>query len=220
MPTLSEIRDFARQQTLLDVDDIDNSKLNNIINEGVREVASRFNWPFLTANTTLSFTADQRSESLPAAVRKIEVVILDGGKRLAELPASSAWTDYGDEFKSGTPRQFFLWGDDIYLVPYPDTAVTLDIYYYTAPTALANDTDEPGWADRFHMVLADYAIWRLWEREEDFRKAAQAQAVFGQRVEQMARHYMNRANDAPLVFGQPQATRKRNYRSFISGIDA
>lgn len=202
MPDLSSIRDFAREQTLVETDDLDQDKLNNIVNQGVREVAARFSWPFLAASAAETLTAGQATVAIPDGAGRIESLVLTGTKyRLAEVPPAAAWAEYGDQFGSGRPTTFFLWGSSIYFIPVPSEETGLTINYLTEPTLLGNDEDLPQWDSSFHMVLADYAIWKLWEREEEYAKAQQAQEDFERGVDRMARFYVNRTSNAPLVIG-------------------
>lgn len=209
MSQLSAIRDFVREQTLIEADDWSNTKIDNVINEGIREVASRFRWPFLASSAQVSVTSGTQSYALSGIASDIQRIaaIIDNDKRvkLQEIEAQYAWQVYGgDPTTSDEATGFYIWGDTLYLVPSP-TATETDAYtlfYYKSPTELTNDTDTPEWSSQFHMLLAEYAIARVWEREEDYSKSAAAQGRFDARVEQMARHYLNRVEDEPLIYGE------------------
>lgn len=209
MAQLSAIRDFVREQTLIETDDWSNVKIDNVINEGIQEVASRFRWPFLAGSAQVSVTSGTQSYALSSIASDVQRIaaIIDNDKRvkLQEIEAQYAWELYGgDPTTSDEATAFYIWADTLYLVPVP-TATEADAYtmfYYKSPTLLSNDTDTPQWSSQFHMLLAEYAIARVWEREEDYSKSGVAQARFDARVEQMARHYLNRVEDEPLIYGK------------------
>lgn len=216
MPTRSDIRSWVREQTLLETDDVESTIIDDWINQGIREIAMRFDWPWLTTTDTITTIDDQQAYNLPTDLARIEVVVdTDSRHRLAEFTPSEMWNRYGGNFPSGTPRRFFVWGSQIHLVPIPSTGETdeLTIYYYGSPTLLTNDGDEPQFDERFHLILAEYAIWQAWKREEEYAKAQEAMERFDQGVERMAAHYLDRVNDFPLVVGaghtRPYSIRER-----------
>lgn len=209
MPTRADIRDWVRGQTLVEPDDYDDSKVNNIINQGIRDLAVRFDWPFLAKTATVSLVVGSDTYALPADMLKLGAVTLVGtSTRLAETSPSRVWEDEGDNPSTGTPDRFWLWGNSIVVRPIPDSTGTLKFWYYRSPQLLNNDTDSPEWSPEFHMVLADYAAQMLWEREEDFEKASVHAQRYAAGVESMARFYLNRAGDAPMIVGEPRRRRR------------
>lgn len=208
MPQLSEIRDFVRQQTLIEIDDWANTKVDAVVNEGYRDIVSKFLWPFMAADAALTTVLDQQAYAFTAVasnISRIEAIIdNDKRRRLVEVAAADAWEMYGGDMPSSSDAtHFFLWGNNIHLMPVPDSAVVdaYQVYYYKTPTLLSNDTDTPEWDAQFHMALAFYAIAKVWEREEDFDKAEYWQGRFNARVELMASFYLNRASDQPSIVG-------------------
>lgn len=209
MPTRAEIRDWAREQTLIEVDDFTDDKINAILDQGIRDCAVKFDWPFLAKSDSITLVGGTESYALPADLGKLRALVLDGTRyRLREISSNTAWENEGGLPGSGTPRTFFIWGSNVLFRPIPDAAGTVTVYYHKTPTLLTNDTSTPEWDAQFHMILADFAAQHMWEREEEFEKAE----VFAQRyangVEQMARYYLNRASDSPLVYGYRPYTRR------------
>lgn len=204
MPTRADIRSWIREQTLLEVDDVESSVVDDWINQGIRETAAIFDWPWLTTTSTITTIADQQAYNMPSDLGRIEVIIdTDSRRRLEEYTPAEMWDRYGGNFPSAEPSKFFVWGDQIHLVPIPSSGETdaLTIYYYGSPTLLNNDSDEPQFDPRFHLLLAEYGIWQAWKREEEYAKAEEAKGRFDAGIERMARHYLDRANDQPFVFG-------------------
>lgn len=216
MPDRSDIRAWARNQTLLETDDISNTDVDAIINQGLRKISTQFPWPWLATSTTQVLSDGVQSYALPSDLDHLEKVIYVGKSiPLEEVSSLEAWHRKGDQFASGDPTHFFIWGEDLMLSPIPtSTSGSIKLYYYKRPTALTDDTDEPPFAEQFHLILADYTIARLWEREEDFSKAEEAERAFLTGVNDMARYYLNRATDHPTVFGGglSQSRQKGFYR--------
>lgn len=208
MATLATIRDFVREQTLLEIDDWANDKLNNVINEGVLEVSSRFRWPWLAASANLSVTATVQEYALStidADLAQIAAIVDNNRKvKLQEVTPHYVWElEGGDPTDAAEANVFYLWGDSVFLHPVPNTteADAYKVFFYKRPTLLTNDASVPQWDSQFHMVVAFYAIARVWEREEDFEKAKSWRDQFNERLEQMARFYLNRADDHPIIVG-------------------
>lgn len=203
MPTRAELRDLVRSQTLVESDDYTDAKVDNLINQAIRDLSVRFAWPYLAAIDTIAVSAAVDTYALPADTSRVEAILLDGSTtRLREMGPSTALFEEAGVPASGTPDSYFVWGDSIVLRPIPTGSENLTVYYYRNPTTLNNDTDSPEFAEPFHYVLADFVMQALWEREEDFEKAAVYANRYAQGVESMARFYLNRVADAPMVIGQ------------------
>ena len=214
MSQLSDIRDWVREETLVESTDWSNAKVDNTINEGIRQLATRFPWPFLATSSQLSVTDGTQNYSFDTIsdfsgtaykLFRIEAIVDNDRKyKLRELAASDAFVMYGGDMPEASEAQYFYtWGQSIYLLPVPDTtaASAYTVYYYRSVDELANDSDSPEWDARFHMVLADYSIARVWEREEEIGKSEAADARFGDGIERMAQFYLNRAQDYPMIMG-------------------
>lgn len=209
MPTRANIRDWAREQTLIETDDFPDDKINAILDQGVRDVATKFDWPFLAKSDSITLVQDQEGYALPADMGKLRAMVLDGTNvRLREIAPTTAWENEGATPAGGAPRTFFIWGSNVVFRPVPDAAGTVTVYYHKTPTLLANDTSEPEWDAQFHLILADFAAQHMWEREEEFEKAQIFANRYAAGVESMARFYLNRAADSPLVYGYRPYSRK------------
>lgn len=207
MPNRTELRDLVRVQTLVESDDLTDAKVDNLFNQAIRDVSVRFPWPFLAASTTIAVTNATDTYALPSDVDRIEVLLkADYRQPLFEQAASSAFHIDGATPSTGSPSWFFLWGESIVLRPQPDGNETLTLYYYKKPTMMTDDSHTPEWAEQFHYLITDFVMQQLWEREEDFEKGNVYRERYLQGVESMARFYLNRKQDSPLVIGQPGET--------------
>lgn len=202
MATRSDIRDYVRQQTLVEQDDFADAKIDVLINQGLHRLSARFEWPWLATSTTLSVVAGTTEYTMPTNLtRTLSIVRQDKQQRLIEVAANVIQATYGASLPSGTPQMYFLHGRTMYLDRVPTENITYDWLYFRTPSTLDNDTDVPEFAEEFHYVLADWAISRVWRREEDFTKAEDAEQDFSNGIEEMARFYLNVSRDGPVVFG-------------------
>lgn len=215
---LAAIRDWIREQTLVETTDWSNAKILDVINQGIREISVRFDWPFLAASNTLTVVAAQQAYTFDTIsdyagtgkkLFRIEAIV-DNDRRvkLNEVAAADAFQMYGGSMPTASDSdRFFTWGSSIYLLPVPDTNDTAryTVYYYRSPAELTNDTDLPEWDSRFHMVVAEYGVQKVWEREEEIGKAKAAANRFNEGVERMAQFYLNRSQDYPTIVGAGKA---------------
>lgn len=210
MATRAAIRDYVRQQTLVEEDDWADSKVNAVINQGLYVLSTRFEWPWLAATDTLSVIAGTSSYTMPADLARSRAITRsDKAQRLVEVSPHQILGVYGGDLPTGDPTAYYVHGRTLYLDKIPSTSASYSWLYYKQPSTLDNDVDEPTFAAEFHLVLADYAIAKVWEREEDFTKADDAMKDFDQGVESMAIYYLDVSPDRPVVFGGRNATLSR-----------
>jgi hypothetical protein len=204
MPNRADLRNWVREQTLLESDDISNDLVNDWLDQAHREVAARFDWAWLATSSTLSVVAEQQAYPLPADLGRIEAVVSNTKRRrLHEESPSKVWSSYGGVSTFGEPRSFYVWGNNLHLVPVPSASETdaFTIYYYGSPNLMGSDTATPEFDPRFHVLLAVYAVGLAWQREEEYAKAERAFDEFSDGIDRMARHYLDRANDYPMIMG-------------------
>lgn len=202
MATLSDIRDYVREQTLIESDDWGDTKINRVINQGLLRLSTKFQWPWLASTTTLAVVAGTDSYTLPTDVAHIEAVVRqDKPQRLVEVGSHEVLGPNGGDLPTGAPTAYYVHGRTMYLDKVPTESATYDLLYYANGATLANDTDEPPFVEQFHLVLGDWAIAKAWQREEDFTKADSAMAEFNAGVEEMAQFYLDIGRDHPIVVG-------------------
>lgn len=204
MPDRSDIRDWVRQHTLVEEDDYADSKVDNVINQALRDLSTQFHWPFHQASDTVTLVTGTANYSLPTDfAHLIAAIRSDCACKLKEVTPQDAWSTWKADAESSKPDHFYLWGSEIRFVPIPtsDSLPTVELYYYRHPSTLDNDDDEPEFDPQFHLVLAEFAAAKVWEREEDLARSEYYMERYFQGVERMARYYLNRADDYPLVIG-------------------
>lgn len=122
-------------QKLTEDDSSTNTALFNIVlNEKIRHVLSRRQWPFLEKSTTLLTVADQQFYKLPALYKKlIDITVLVGGTLYVpkEAPNRVFWDNLNDSTTTADfPDYYFIFGNQIGLWQIPATASnTITINY-------------------------------------------------------------------------------------------
>ena len=204
MPNRSDIRDWVRQHTLVESDDYADSKVDNVINQAIRDLSTQFNWAFLQTSSTITLVDGTAEYALPSDFSHLQVAIRsDCACPMQQIPPQDAVARWASDAESDKPDHFYLWGDNMVVTPTPGGASlpTITLLYYRQPTVLSNDTDEPEFHPQFHLLLAEFAAAKVWEREEDLSRSEYYMERYRRGVERMARYYLNRAEQYPLVIG-------------------
>lgn len=210
MPNRAEIRDWVRQHTLIEEDDYADSKINAVINQGIRDLATQFDWPFLQTSYSFNVEEGQSAYPLPADFSHLAAAVRSSsGDVMVEITPQEAWSEYGGDRTSDNPRFFYLWGNEFVVAPAKsgERPMAVTLYYFRHPHVLSADTAEPEFDAQFHMLLAEFAAAKVWEREEDLTRSNYYMDRYYAGVERMARYYLKRTDHFPLVIGEPRKQR-------------
>ena len=222
MATGTELVQLVRDQTLLGTDDVTDAKILALLNRAITQVGVRFQWPFLEATDDFDSAVGTRAYAFPTDAIFIHAIIEDGKRnRLKEIGRMDAWDRYGDSPPSKDATAFYLWDEKIEFLELPSSIITYHVMFRKQPTVLANLAASPEWNDQFHDFLSDYAISKLWEREEDRQLSADARGRFESGIGDMAAFYMNQAEDNPMIFGErPDRATKSRYANmpWLDGV--
>jgi len=133
---------------------------------------------------TTSTVADQQEYDYPTNTMAIKRLTYAGQKLMpinfreddAITLTNSATT------ATGTPQYYFVWKEVIYLRPIPSAVGTLKIYAYVEPSEVTSSTtiEVP---TRYHLDLADFALWRMYLKDQNTNAAAIWQDIWNGRVE-------------------------------------
>jgi len=169
----SRIRDLLQEDAAGAWDDAD---LNAWINDAVAEAAAAT----LCVETVAYRTTDAGvgEYDLPANVvdlpadPKIRLVTFDG-RRLPRRPLDEEIDSRGPSWgeQTGAPACYYLWAGRIGLLPVPDEADVLRIWYAKLPASMSSDEAEcvlPAWS---HPGVVDYGAWRAFSKVGDDRAA-------------------------------------------------
>jgi hypothetical protein len=199
----SELRDYVRDATLLGTGSLPDAELDLKLDSGIRAISTSFAWPWLDASSALATVPSTQNYAVPATAMHIVAITQDDAKvRLREISPKTAWQRYGGDAPTSDPRTFYIWADELYLLPIPGTIINYTVWFRKEPTVLATDGDEPEWSELFHEVLGDWVIQQVWERQEQFGYAQAAAVEYGGGLERMAQFYMNRADPEPMIYGE------------------
>jgi len=177
--TFQELYEYAQSQT----DDIDGTVLGKIktwINRAQEDVYTRSNWDFaqehdaeldLVVNDDTYSLADDFKKIIGGGVRDSTnnrfIPVINYRDFVMAYPAVSTTNDIG------TPEVAYFAGLDstglrqISFYPVPDSSITVKYDYFRNPTALTLDADVPELPAQHHLMLANYALWKYYESEEN-----------------------------------------------------
>ncbi len=131
--------------------------LNRFLNEALLEVSRS---AMLRKKAELSFLAGEQSKPLPADLLSIDGLpqwLESGGTERYEL--ARAEEPYPLDDASGSPEEYWLLENGIYLRPIPEFGGTLTLVYFKKFPALLNDTDLPE-PENVDGILIAYAMWQ------------------------------------------------------------
>ena len=202
MATIEQLIDRVRTKTMVGTSELADTGMILWFNDAADEISNRFDNPWLVGVEDIVSVAAQASYTPAADIVSIIAIVVDGETgRLVPVTRTEVLQRYGDAVPSGTPKFYYLWDGDIYFLPTPDAAKTYHINLIGLPVLFTATTDEPAMLASFHNVLADYVEARVWEREEEFEKALQAQSRFEMGVRSMRLAYQSQTNRQPWALG-------------------
>jgi len=171
MATLAAMR--TEVSRIIQDSDYTATTIDRMINESVTSICAgvMITWP--EGDQTISqpmpdlftigdvATTSNAYASLPSDYQRDVVFI--AGPEGNEITFYDAFGDFVRNYPllntSGSVVAVAVKGSNLYYQGIPDTAETLKVHYYAAPTEMSDDTDEPeGIPSRFHMTLIVYDV--------------------------------------------------------------
>jgi len=216
---LAEVRTMVRDISDLDTVDLPNSLLDTFVKEAFqRIIALERRWPFYQETYTLNTVASQRPYTISAIgdIREIISIVetTASGNRFTEIAydeAEDVWL--GNTDVPGRPYFWAVWDGQIHLYPKPDVVYPLTIRAYRNPsyTWLSNTATEIDMDNWFHILLAYYALSRVYQRQEDNEMAVMYQRSFEEGVAMARRDLMKPRSHRPLLLsgGRKYPTMRR-----------
>lgn len=216
---LADVRTTVRDISDLDTTDLPNSLLDTFVKEAFqRIVALERRWPFFQETYTMNTVIGQRPYSIAGIgdIREIISIVetTASGNRFTEIAyddAEDIWL--GNTDVAGRPYFWAVWDAQIHLYPKPDEVYPLTIRGYRNPTYTwltntALEIDLDGW---FHILLAYYALARVYQRQEDGEMAAMYQRSFEEGVAMARKDLMKSRSHRPFVLsgGRKYPTMRR-----------
>lgn len=204
----ADLRTFIRRQSLITTTEISDASLNTDLEQGILDVATQYAWPWMLKIGTITTAAGTPAYALPADLMYIRNLIHDAEGQASLEPTTLEVVKlvYGDNVGSSDLPHLWYQSEPakITFVPTPSAVKTVNLHYYATPdlaTTFNQDTHTPPWHSAFHIILADYALNKIWEREEDYGRASDHLGRYLQGVDRMANYYTQRFPAQPLVVG-------------------
>lgn len=214
----SDIKSKVYLFTKSNVNSIPDATMVILVNNALERVESmimrydgRWNWDDsnqidLPIATTSLVTSQQDYSILTSFLNVLRVELKDSNGNWIKLePFDQSDLKYQtitDYMKtSGTPRQYDLIGNSIFLYPAPNytQADSLKIYYQRPPSyfVAADTTKQPGINPLYHNLIALYASYD-YAIANGLKNANQLMASIQVQEDSMEEDYSNRLNDEPL----------------------
>lgn len=152
MATLETLISHVRSQSLVEFADLSDQQLIMTINRGYAELAAAYPWSWTVDEVVLTLDADGRAP-LPAEFGMLRRVEFEHGFRVP----------WALKHRNGG---YWLFSEA------PEGSVAHVEFHGLVPP-LSGSQDEPQLPAPYHFILAEYALWKLLERDELYERAAQ-----------------------------------------------
>jgi hypothetical protein len=217
--TLADVRTMVRDISDLDATDIPNSIIDNAVKEAFqRIVALERRYPKYQESYTFNTINGQRPYTISTIGDIREVISLvetsSSGARLTMIPYDNAeeiWL--GNTDTASRPYFYALWDGALHLYPKPDAVYNITVRAYRNPvyTWLSNTNEAIDLDEWFHILLAYFALARVYQRQEDPELSAMYMRSFEEGVAMARRDLMKTPSARPLLLsgGRQYPTMKR-----------
>jgi len=217
--SLADVRTTVRDISDLDATDIPNSIIDNAVKEAFqRIVALERRYPKYQESYTFNTVANQRAYTLSAIGDIREIISLvetsSSGSRLTMIPYDNAeeiWL--GNTDTASRPYFYAIWDGALHLYPKPDAVYNITVRAYRNPvyTWLSNTNEAIDLDEWFHVLLAYFALARVYQRQEDPELSQMYMRSFEEGVAMARRDLMKTPSARPLLLsgGRQYPTMKR-----------
>lgn len=217
--SLADVRTMVRNISDLDATDVPNSIIDDAVKEAFqRIIALERRYPRYQETYTFNTVIDQRAYTIATIGDIREIISLvdtsSSGSRLTMIPYDNAeeiWL--GNTDTASRPYFFALWDAALHLYAKPDAVYTFTVRAYRNPvyTWLSNTSEAIDLDEWFHVLLAYYALGRVYQRQEDPELSAMYIRSFEEGVAMARRDLMKTPSARPLLLsgGRQYPTMKR-----------
>lgn len=217
--SLADVRTMVRDISDLDATDIPNSIIDNAVKEAFqRIVALERRYPKYQESYTFNTVANQRVYTLSTIGDIREIISLvetsSSGSRLTMIPYDNAeeiWL--GNTDTASRPYFYAMWDGALHLYPKPDAVYSITVRAYRNPvyTWLSNTNEAIDLDEWFHVLLAYFALARVYQRQEDPELSQMYMRSFEEGVAMARRDLMKTPSARPLLLsgGRQYPTMKR-----------
>lgn len=171
MATPTELIAYVRSQSLVETDDLTTERVLTVLNRGYQELSAARGWPWAFTSDSVSVTAGNKRVTLPA-----DYMFMGWLEDSDEYEVNGWWVDL--------PAGELVFRED------PTDTETMTLYYFQSVAALDTSGNAPPvFASQFHFALAEYALWKIHQREELYRRADVHRMEWMAMIEDMTRFY-------------------------------
>lgn len=223
--TPTEIREFIRDMTLVAEHELGDNLLNRFLLEGHTKVCKRRNWGWLLQDIETfipgpsPFILDNLNQAPIQAIADLAPT-----ERLHTPLTQITRTQYSFMTRArgigGYPKVYWVEGNNLYFDPEPVTGDEYAISYFAiVPWDIDADAEMPQVpVDSQTATVANYAIHRVWERQEDLDRSDAYLGRYEVAVAELV-EIENRFNaDGPKIMGEIAGIRGRNNMPWLDGI--
>lgn len=225
--SLTGLRDVVRGISDLDTADLPDSLLDTYIREGFQRIVSlERHYPFYEDDDTLATVSGTRAYNIAAMgdIREIKSITHSTGLGgvLQYIDDDEAEAMYSGSFDtSGRPIYWSLWSGEIRLWPKPDAVYTLNVRIYRNPSYTWLDTPYTASIDAdewFHVMVAYFALARVFQRQEDTEMAQLYMKEFETGVGLARTDLMKAPSVRPLILnGGRRGNGHRRWLDYLGG---
>lgn len=210
----AELRNHVRFLTLIEPHEVSDAEIDGLLAEAYNNLSTRADWVW-------SYLAKNEHVGAGSIVIRLEnpdidwsrsgwvvdnVIDRESGRDLRLISVEQAHRLTDGRLHRGDPEFYHITYERhsarIVLHPTPTRAMEYRVVWRHG--LKWRDNEEPPFHISFHEILADWAIQRIWEREEDMDKAEQYRLRYEARLIDMMRFYNEAGSDRPRIFGEFQ----------------
>jgi hypothetical protein len=208
--TLQNIRDQVRNTVELDSTDIPDSIIDLFVQEGFDRIArDQRRWSFYEDD--YSFTTVEGQQAYPFSSIGSTLVTVDGVEHPSWmcLPIGHqlAQGQYAGSTVLGTPTNFSVWADKVYLWPTPGAEIAVTVRGYRAPTdwIAQGSGATPDLPVEFHPLLVLWALHRAYMQQDDAQMGQMLRQMFNEQFRILRDAYTRPLDAEPSVIGATHA---------------
>lgn len=184
------------------------ARRRKFIDQANKALFKRHRWWWTQAEVSFAAVPDQEyytpgSDSYPSDVRDI-IELRVNNVVYTPIPMHEVFGLYEYPFSIynlpnvNGEHHYYIWNNKLYILPIPESALTIKIKYWRKPTTLTADTDSLYVPDEFENGLDAFAYGRIMQIDDERGSAADGfeefeEAVKDMRVEQNKLDFFNKS---------------------------
>lgn len=209
--TLQNIRDQVRATIELDETDLSNAVIDLFVQEGFDRIAlDERRWSFYETNYTFTTVPSQGSYSLASIDSTLGVVdgVQHSSWMLLPLSHQLAQGQYAGSLITGTPTNFSVWNNSLYLWPVPADAIVVSIRGYREATDWISQGSgaTPDLPEGFHPLLVLWALHRAYMQQDDAQMGQMLRQMFTEQYRVVHENYTRPLTAEPSIMGATHGT--------------